>query len=66
MKPAPSRSDSEKAMRLIHVRLKAETHKRLRIRAAEGDVSIQDWVEGLIERELNVTETDNARRTVRG
>ena len=38
--------------RMIHIRLSAETHKKLRIRAAEQDVSIQALVESLIEVSL--------------
>lgn len=38
--------------RMIHVRLSEETHKHLRIRVAELDTTIQDWVAVLIEREL--------------
>lgn len=30
--------------RLIHVRLDAQTHRRLRVAAAERDATIQDWV----------------------
>ncbi len=38
--------------RMIHIRLTDETHKRLRVRAAELDTSIQSWVEALIEKNL--------------
>ena len=41
--------------RLIHVRLPEELHKKVRIRAAETDKTIQDWVvnsiKGQLERE---------------
>jgi predicted HicB family RNase H-like nuclease len=40
--------------RSIIVRLDPETHKALRIRVAEEDTSIQQWVEILVERELGV------------
>jgi len=53
------RTDSESRARLIHIRLTPETHKRLRIRAAEEDVSIQDWVSSLIETGLNQATADN-------
>ena len=46
------RPNSQEEARLIHIRLKPETHKRLRVRVAEEDVSIQDWVEALIETRL--------------
>ncbi|MFC1799303.1 hypothetical protein ACFL2Z_00110 [Candidatus Eisenbacteria bacterium] len=38
--------------RVIHVRLTDEIHRLLRIRVAEEDTHIQDWVARLIEREL--------------
>jgi len=56
------RPNSQKEARLIHIRLKPETHKRLRVRAAEEDISIQDWVEALIETGLAAPKTDNAPR----
>jgi len=40
--------------RTIIVRLKAPTHKALRIRVAELDTSIQQWVEALVECELGL------------
>lgn len=42
-------------MRMIHVRIPEELHKRLRIRAAEKDTTIQDWVAALIRNELDRT-----------
>ena len=38
--------------RMIHVRLTDEIHRLLRIRVAEEDTHIQDWVSRLIENEL--------------
>ena len=38
--------------RMIHVRLTDEIHRLLRIRVAEEDTHIQDWVARLIEHEL--------------
>ncbi len=38
--------------RMVPVRLPGDVHKKLRIRAAETDVTIQDWVLEAIEREL--------------
>jgi predicted HicB family RNase H-like nuclease len=38
--------------RMVHIRLNPDTHRLLRVRTAEEDVSIQDWVTSLIEREL--------------
>lgn len=39
--------------RMIHIRVSPETHKRLRVWAAEEDTTIQDIVSGLIERGLS-------------
>ncbi|MBT9148158.1 MAG: hypothetical protein DDT32_01928 [Syntrophomonadaceae bacterium] len=38
--------------RMVPVRLPGDVHKKLRIRAAETDVTIQDWVLKVIQREL--------------
>jgi len=38
--------------RMIHVRLPEDVHKKLRIRAAETDMTIQDWALDVIQREL--------------
>jgi predicted HicB family RNase H-like nuclease len=43
--------------RTIIVRLTPETHKALRIKVAEEDTSIQQWVEALVERELGIRDT---------
>jgi len=47
--------DNPKPMktRMVHVRLTEETHKRLRIRAAETEKTLQDWVAMAIENELD-------------
>jgi predicted HicB family RNase H-like nuclease len=66
VKSKRTRPEAQEEARLIHIRLNPETHKRLRVRTAEEDVSIQDWVEALLERELNLMETDNSRRSSRG
>ncbi len=39
--------------RMVHVRLTEELHKRLRIRAAETDMTLQDWVAVAIKNELD-------------
>ena len=38
---------------MIHIRLSDDVHKRLRVRAAELDTSIQDWVSKLITKVLD-------------
>jgi predicted HicB family RNase H-like nuclease len=37
---------------MIHIRLPKDVHKLLRIRVAEEDTRIQDWVAAVIEKEL--------------
>ncbi len=44
--------------RMIHIRLPENLHKRLRIRAAETDRTIQDWVVQVLQSELNRQEKD--------
>ena len=38
---------------MVHVRIPEELHKRLRIRAAESDATLQDWVAMAIRNELD-------------
>ena len=51
-------SQETETIRLITVRMTASTHRALRIRVAEEDTSIQQWVEGLIERELGIVDSE--------
>ena len=44
--------DKSGEVRMVHIRLNSDTHRLLRVRTAEEDVTIQDWVTSLIEREL--------------
>lgn len=44
--------------RMIHVRLPDDLHKRVRIRAAEADQTIQDWVVRALQAELNRQEKE--------
>jgi len=39
---------------MIHIRLPEELHKKLRIRAAETDMTIQNWVVDAIKAELKI------------
>ena len=57
-----TRPNSREEARLIHIRLKPETHKRLRVRAAEEDISIQDWAKALSETGLAAPKPGNAPR----
>ncbi|AQU02707.1 MAG: toxin-antitoxin system HicB family antitoxin [Dehalococcoides mccartyi] len=47
-------SGKQPKSRMIHVRLPEELHKKLRIRAAETDMTIQDWVVNAIKTELEM------------
>ena len=40
------------ATRMIHIRLADDVHRRLRIRAAREDTTIQKWVASLIVEKL--------------
>jgi len=51
--------------RMIHVRLSAETHRLLRIRVADLDASIQDWVADLVEAALDEEPTGKQREAWR-
>ena len=39
--------------RMVHIRLPEDFHKKLRIRAAEADMTIQDWVTNAIRARLD-------------
>jgi len=45
--------------RQIHIRISEETHRRMRIRVAELDTRIQDWVESLV---VNALKSRNKRK----
>ena len=47
-------SENQSKSRMIHVRLPEELHKKLRIRAAEMDMTIQDWVVDAIKTGLKL------------
>ena len=40
-------------VRMVHIRLSEDLHKKLRIRAAEADITIQDWVANAIKAKLD-------------
>ena len=50
--------------RMVHVRLPEELHKRLRIKAAEGDTTIQNWLAVTIEKELDSQEQEKGEISV--
>ncbi len=47
--------------RMVHVRLPEELHKRLRVKAAERDTTLQDWVAAAIEKELDRQEREKGK-----
>lgn len=52
LSPRRSAAVSQAAERKIHVRVEGELHRLLRIRCAELDVTIQDYVVRLLEEKL--------------
>lgn len=54
----------ESRERMIHVRLPETMHKKVRIRAAETDKTIQDWVFEAIKRELEYQEAGEHEKDV--
>ena len=48
-----SKNPKEAKERMIHVRLPEAVHKKVRIRAAEADETIQEWVARAIQNELD-------------
>lgn len=46
-------NDQSERRRMVHVRLTEALHKKLRIRAAENDMTLQDWVAAAIKKELD-------------
>lgn len=47
-----AKQDKKDHSRMIHIRLEEDIHRLMRIRVAEEDTRIQNWVAALIEREL--------------
>ncbi len=50
--------------RMVHVRLTEEMHKRLRIRAADTDMTLQDWVAIAIKNELDRQDHEKGKGAV--
>lgn len=50
--------------RMIHVRIPEELHKRLRVRAAEGDTTMQDWAAMAIRKELDCQDAEKHEKLV--
>ena len=52
---SPKKASAPETSRQLIVRLSINTHRALRVRVAEEDTSIQQWVNDLIERELGIS-----------
>jgi len=50
--------------RMVHVRLTEDVHKKLRIRAAETDMTLQDWVAIAIKNELDRQDHEKGKGAV--
>lgn len=53
-----TKEQKEAKVRMIHVRLPEAMHKKVRIRAAETDQTMQDWVFEAVKRELQRQEAE--------
>ena len=49
---------------MVHVRLTEDVHKKLRIRAAETDMTLQDWVAIAIKNELDRQDREKGKEAV--
>ena len=47
------KNTEETKTRMIHIRLPKELHKKVRVRAAETDKTIQDWMVEIIRNEID-------------
>lgn len=54
---------SKPEIRMIHIRLPEDVHKKVRVRAAESDITIQDWVLEAIREHLRLSGKSNAKST---
>jgi predicted HicB family RNase H-like nuclease len=48
----PREKTTQTKPKMIHVRLNADLHQKLRIHVANENLTIQDWVERLIEENV--------------
>ena len=53
-----TKEQKEAKVRMIHVRLPEAMHKKVRIRAAETDQTMQDWVFEAVKRKLQRQEAE--------
>ena len=57
-----SKSADEATERMIHIRLTPSMHRLLRMRVADEDANIQDWVAELLEDTLKTWERTTLSR----
>lgn len=60
-----TKNSTEARTRMIHVRLPDTVHKKVRIRAAEADQTIQDWVLQAIHNKLERVESERSADKVK-
>ena len=60
-----TKNSTEARARMIHVRLPDTVHKKVRIRAAEADQTIQDWVLQAIQNKLERVESERSTDKVK-
>ncbi len=53
---------SKPEVRMIHIRLPEDIHKKVRVRAAELDTTIQDWVLEAIREYLKASENSEKNK----
>jgi predicted HicB family RNase H-like nuclease len=44
---------------MVHIRLPEQLHKKLRVKAAEADITIQEWVVDAIKAKLDSSNSDS-------
>lgn len=58
----PKRNPVRSGGKMIHVRLSEVTRKKLRLRVAEEDTTIQDWVAGVVEKVLSTSRRKGTKK----
>ena len=49
----PKRPEDRANLRMVHILISKTVHKRLQLRCVYEEISIQKYVAGLIERDMN-------------
>jgi predicted HicB family RNase H-like nuclease len=58
-----NKNQKEVKERMIHVRLPEVMHKKVRVRAAETDQTIQEWVFNAIKHELESQKSEKVHKS---